>query len=129
MEAPVRSDRVFFETYPHPAIVNVLRLDRRVAYKKGRVGHRRRKLAWLGRKLLGELPMRSPRVLDTAALSFVLGRDLEPSKGKALKAAEDAIDAVVCAFCAASWLKLGASGNEIIGSPGHGMMIFPKRDH
>ena len=48
---------------------------------------------------------------------------------KALKAAEDAIDAVVCAFCAASWLELGASGNEIIGSPGHGMMIFPKRDH
>lgn len=126
-EAPEDADRVFFETYPHPAIVNMLGLDERIAYKRGRVAKRRKKLRMLGEALLQALPVLTPAVMDSGSLREALKPDLEALKGRALKQAEDRIDAVVCAYCAASWLDRGDQGSERIGKPGAGMMIFPKR--
>ncbi len=127
VEAPERGSRVFFETYPHPAIVNVLRLSKRVPYKKGRVAKRRRRLRWLAEMLLAELPIASPTVAKSNPLDEVLRPDFDGLRGKALKAAEDRIDGLVCAYCAASWIETGCARNERIGKPGLGMMIFPKR--
>ena len=127
VEAPDRGSRVFFETYPHPAIVNVLRLSQRVAYKKGPVKNRRRNLRCLAEMLLAELPIASPPVARSKRLLEVLRPGFDELRGKALKAAEDRVDGLVCAYCAAAWIETGEAGNELIGKQRRGMMIFPKR--
>lgn len=115
VEAPDRGSRVFFETYPHPAIVNVLRLSQRVAYKKGPVTNRRRNLRCLAEMLLAELPIASPPVARSKRLLGALRPGFDELRGKALKAAEDRVDGLVCAYCAAAWIETGDAGNERIG--------------
>ncbi|MBM4436374.1 MAG: DUF429 domain-containing protein [Actinobacteria bacterium] len=119
--------RVYFETYPHPAIVNLLQLDERIPYKKGPVACRRKNLAKLAGLLLARLPALDPPVCDNAALHAVLAPPFEQLKGRARKNAEDVIDALVCAYIAASWHAHELGRNEKHGEPGQGMMIFPAR--
>ena len=116
---------LYFETYPHPAIVNVLGLEERIAYKKGRVAKRRAGLSRLACGLWASLPSARPSVARDAELESLLRRDWPQLKGRALKQAEDEIDALVCAYAAARWIVLGKSGSEVVGGPGEGMMIFP----
>jgi predicted RNase H-like nuclease len=115
----------YFETYPHPAIVNLLELDERVAYKKGRVADRRAGLARLACGLRESLPAARPAVAANQALDALLVRDWQGLRGRHLKAAEDEIDALVCAYAAARWVARDREGSEIYGRPGEGMMIFP----
>jgi len=126
VEAPKRGSRIYFETYPHPAIVNMLDLTERHRYKKGRMACKKEGLRRLGEMLLERLPAASPPVVCTPELQELLSPDVDKLRGRDLKLAEDAIDALVCAYCAASWLDLGGRGNYVIGKPGTGMMIFPK---
>ena len=115
----------YFETYPHPAIVNLLELDERIAYKKGRVRQRRERLSLLARLLRERLPRLDPPVAPDAELDTLLVRDWQGLRGRGLKAAEDEIDALVCAYAAARWIAAGLRASEVYGRPGEGMMIFP----
>ena len=115
----------YFETYPHPAIVNLLGLPERIAYKKGRVADRRAGLVRLARGLRRSLPTARPAVAANSELDALLVRDWRRLRGRHLKAAEDEIDALVCAYAAARWFAAGPRGSEIYGQPGQGMLIFP----
>lgn len=122
------ASRVYFETYPHPAIVNLLDLEERIPYKKGRVARRRAQLRKLAGLLLEALPRLDPPVVRTSGLEAVLCRDWFALRGRALKAAEDEIDALVCAYAAAHWIAHGdCERNEVVGTTGQGMMVFPAR--
>lgn len=105
---------MYFETYPHPAIVNLLELDESIAYKKGRVRQRRERL-----------PRLDPPVAPTATLDAVLEPGWIRLRGRGLKAAEDAIDALVCAYAAVRWIAAGLRASEVYGRPSEGMMIPP----
>ncbi len=116
---------LYFETYPHPAIVNLLRLDERVRYKKGPVALRQANLARLAADLGRVLPALDPPLLADSGLDDLLRPTRQGLRGRALKQAEDAIDALVCAYAAAYWIAHGRDGSEVVGRPGEGMMIFP----
>ena len=125
IEAPHAAPAVYFETYPHPALVNLLDLPTRPEYKKGRIADRRRGLQRLGEQLHDLARARGIRFVDDATRRAAIPIDLDALRDRELKMAEDRLDAFVCAVIAAEWLDFGRDGNEIIGAPGQGLMIFP----
>jgi predicted RNase H-like nuclease len=125
VEAPAAAPAVYFETYPHPALVNLLDLPSRPEYKKGRIADRHRGLQRLGRHLHDLATTRGIRFADDRTRRATIPTDLEALGGRDLKLVEDRLDAFVCAVIAADWLDFGRDGNEIIGAPGQGLMIFP----
>ena len=126
VEAPAAGPAIYFETYPHPALVNMLDLPVRPEYKKGRIESRRQGLRRLGEQLLDYAAAHQIRFPDDATLQATIPVDVESLRGRELKMAEDRLDAFVCAMIAAAWMDWGEAGNEIIGAPGQGMMIFPR---
>jgi predicted RNase H-like nuclease len=130
-ETKQRSGKWVFEVYPHPAMVQLFSLKRIIRYKKGRVGEKRAGLAIL-RQHLRDLANGSKGLVESTILIEVLGRDLEPLRGEALKRHEDTLDAIFCAYlawhcwhCWHCW-RWGAERNEIFGTLEHGYIVVPK---
>ena len=90
------SQRVVLEVYPHPAIVEVFGLDRRLKYKKGNVAERRAGLRTL-EGLIAELASAMPS-LHAPRLDIT-----ESTGGASLKGIEDLLDARICAWIARLW--------------------------
>jgi predicted RNase H-like nuclease len=126
VEAPAAGPSVYFETYPHPALVNMLDLPFRPEYKKGRIANRRAGLHQLGEQLLAYASANAVTFKDPTVRDATIPPDVNVLNGRELKLAEDRLDAFVCALIAMSWIEFGPPGNEIIGAPGQGMMIFPR---
>lgn len=113
--------RYQIEVYPHPAIVNLFGLERILKYKKGKVGDRRLELSKL-RDFIGDrLPQHQPPLapLDLPPI---------PEKGKALKAVEDQLDSLICAYIGAHWWYWGTQKNWVLGDLESGYIIVPKSD-
>lgn len=88
-----------FEVYPHPAHVVLFDLQRIIKYKKGTVAQRRAGLTQLRQAGLHHLGTAAPSLVrETAVLRQLVERPLETLPGEALKAYEDALDALLCAF-------------------------------
>jgi predicted RNase H-like nuclease len=107
------ADRTLLEVYPHPGLIEVFALPRRLAYKKGRVTDRRDGLATLA-ALLARLetadpPLRGPRLPHPGSL-----------RGRALKSLEDRLDARFCAWTALLWARYGAKRVRVFGEPDSG---------
>jgi predicted RNase H-like nuclease len=96
---------VFIETYPHPAIIELMGLTRRLPYKVARRGRYDRELdakaSWSA--LAAALDS-----LRAALATRIDGLEAVPSAitlpRRALKGLEDALDALVCAWVAAEFL-------------------------
>ncbi|MDJ1169763.1 DUF429 domain-containing protein [Roseofilum sp. BLCC_M154] len=113
--------RYQIEVYPHPAIVNLFGLERILKYKKGKVGDRRLELSKLRTFIGDRLPQRQPPLapLDLPPI---------PEKGKALKAVEDQLDSLICAYIGAHWWYWGTQKNWVLGDLQSGYIIVPKSD-
>ena len=129
----LNSGPLFFETYPHVAMVELFNLSCTIKYKanqckkKGGVACQRcgqQRLAEEIRKHLGEATDDRPRLRIDGALGNLLEKPERIRKGKALKRHEDLLDAVVCAYTAA-WLDAGRSLVGL-GKVGKGVMIAPR---
>lgn len=94
--------RFQLEVFPHPAIVHLFGLTRILKYKKGQLADRRVELAKLRQYQLAVLPALDPPLLLTET-------DLPaiPERGPALKAVEDQLDSLMCAYVAAHWWVWG----------------------
>ena len=120
--------RVVFETYPHPATIELFCRGCIIKYKTGDVATRQAGQTGLVKEIrqhLGgkgaELPLGRNKVLDN------LLREPNPKlKTTALKAREDKLDALLCAYVAA-W---AAAGERIegFGTPGDGVILLPQRN-
>jgi predicted RNase H-like nuclease len=110
--------RVMMEVFPHPALIEMFDLPRRLAYKKGRVAARRVELRELDRLLV------SLAGADPPARFEPLGID-DTVRGRALKSTEDLLDARVCAWVALRWHRFGPSGVMIHGDPDTGHIAVP----
>jgi pyridoxamine 5'-phosphate oxidase len=108
------------EVHPHAAAVQLFALDRIVKYKRGSGAERAAELNRLRSLMLDRLPELTPRLAlsDLPAI---------PTGGKALKAVEDQIDAVTCAYVAAHWWYWGSERNDVLGDAATGYMVVPKR--
>jgi predicted RNase H-like nuclease len=102
-------ERVLIEVYPHPGLVEVFDLPRRLAYKKGTVAQRAAGVQHLA-ALLGSLADADPPLVAPPLTV--------PAGGRALKRTEDLLDARFCAWTALVWAVHGTGGVTIFGDPG-----------
>jgi predicted RNase H-like nuclease len=90
------------ECYPHPAMIEIFQLGKRLAYKKGLVAHKRagqKQLAGLIKRLAGS-PVLQLEINPDLQQYFDF-QQIDQLTGRSLKSNEDALDAVICLYIAA----------------------------
>lgn len=112
--------RYQIEVHPHAASVQLFELDSIVKYKKGSLANRAAGLTQLRTFLLDRLPQLVPSLAPPAIPEI-------PKNGKALKACEDQIDSVLCAYIAAYWCHWGRDRNDVLGDSRRGYIVVPRR--
>ncbi len=112
--------RFQLEVFPHPVTVHLFGLSKILKYKKGTLAQRRPELQKLRQYQLDVLPTLDPALTLTAA-------DLPeiPTAGAAMKAVEDQLDALTCAYAAAHWWVWGTERNWVLGDVGEGYIVVP----
>lgn len=112
---PQQLGRYQIEVFPHPAIVHLFGLDRILKYKKGRLADRRTELIRYRDYSLTVLPTLEPRIslINPTSATALLAE--VPQQGAALKALEDQLDSLICAYVAAHWWYWGATRNLVLG--------------
>ncbi len=122
--AHLEGEHVMLEVYPHAALLELFRLPRIIKYKKGNVTRRRCGQQDLQHRLK-ELSLFSPPVEATPKLSEQLSIDTNSLRGAALKANEDRLDAIVCAYIAYYYWFWGSGGTRLFGDVDSGYIIVP----
>ncbi|NJN21932.1 MAG: DUF429 domain-containing protein [Leptolyngbya sp. RL_3_1] len=111
------------ELFPHPATIHLFHLDRILKYKKGRLAQRRPELEKLRSLQLKILPTLAPALaLAEHQLPGI------PTGGAQLKAVEDQLDSVICAYAGAHWWWWGLERNWVLGSLDTGYIVVPAPD-
>ena len=122
-----RDGKWMFEVYPHPAMVNLFRLDHIIRYKKGSISEKRQGLILLRNYLaalrLFDPPLNASDDLEVRLFHESVGR----MNGKRLKHHEDLLDAYFCSYLALYFWRFGAEKNEMIGDVSNGYIIVPHR--
>ncbi len=113
--------RYQLEVYPHVAMIHLFRLKRILKYKKGRVAERRQGLTQLRQHILDRLPGLVPSLNrpDLMQIPEV------PATGIAMKALEDCLDSLICAYVAAHWWYWGLEKNWVLGDRSTGYIVVP----
>ncbi len=119
---PQQAGRFQIEAFPHPAIVHLFGLERILKYKKGSVAERRAELARLRQYIVDDLPRHEPMLDLTQSKIFL--PDI-PVKGTELKAVEDQLDSLICAYIAAHWWYWGLERNLVLGDRDEGYIVVP----
>ena len=117
---PQRPGRYQVELFPHPATVHLFRLSKILKYKKGRLVERRPELMKLRQHQLQTFPTLIPALPLTPT-------DLPPvpTTGKAMKAVEDQLDSLTCAYAGAHWWWWGRDRNWVLGDVTTGFIVVP----
>ena len=127
---PQALGRFQIEVYPHPAIVHLFGLTRILKYKKGTLAERRLELMKLRQHILDILPTLEPTLnLSPSSVRSqrLCGSFLPeiPATGAALKAVEDQLDSLICAYVAAHWWYWGIERNWVLGDATTGYIVVP----
>lgn len=114
------SGRYQLEVFPHTATIHLFQLDRIIKYKKGRLHERREGLAKLHDLIQETLPYLTPALA-------IAPNDIPslPTGGRALKAVEDQLDSLICAYTAAHWWHWGLDRNWVLGDRTTGYIVIP----
>ncbi len=115
---PRKPSRYQIEVFPHPAMIQLFELSRILKYKKGRLAERGQGLGELRGHILEALPQHEPPLLITELPEI-------PTTGKAMKAVEDQLDSIVCAYVGAYWWYWGCDRNQVLGSQNEGYIVVP----
>ena len=108
------------EVFPHPVTIHLFNLPRILKYKKGTLAQRRPELAKLRHYQLQVLPnLEPPLLLGAGDLPGI------PQTGAAMKAVEDQLDSLTCAYAAAHWWYWGLERNWVLGSVEEGYIVGP----
>jgi predicted RNase H-like nuclease len=123
---PQQLGRFQIEAFPHPAIVHLFQLERILKYKKGRLAERKLELAKLQHYIMEILPTLEPRLSLATLPPAPFQTDLSPLSSTALKAIEDQLDSLICAYIAAHWWYWGLKRNQVLGDRASGYIVIPK---
>jgi predicted RNase H-like nuclease len=115
---PQQLGRYQIEVFPHPAMIHLFGLDQILKYKKGAIAQRKLELEKLRQYILEKLPKLEPR-LKIETLPEI------PNKGTELKALEDQLDSLICAYVAAYWWYWGTEKNLVLGDRESGYIVVP----
>lgn len=121
---PQKLGRYQIEVFPHPAIVHLFGLNRILKYKKGRLLERRLELEKLRTFILEILPNLEPS-LDLKQRRQTELLPILPFNGAALKAVEDRLDSLICAYVGAYWWYWGLERNWVLGDITTGYIVVP----
>jgi predicted RNase H-like nuclease len=126
--APVPGRRTCIEVYPHPAMVALFELDYVIPYKakQGRdldalKAAYERLLTGIQQACSGTLRLDDSRRWDELC---ILARSA--SRKSELKAIEDEIDAIFCAYLAWLWAEHGLTACEVLGDVTTGYIVTPR---
>ncbi|MBW4487691.1 MAG: DUF429 domain-containing protein [Trichocoleus desertorum ATA4-8-CV12] len=113
--------RYQIEVFPHPAMIYLFGLSKILKYKKGKLSDRRLELLKLRQHILQDLPTLEPSLslLNPTTIPEI------PSKGTEMKAVEDQLDALICAYVAAHWWYWGLERNLVLGDRETGYIVVP----
>ena len=122
---PQQPGRYQLEVFPHPATINLFGLEQIIKYKKGRIAERRRELNRLRHYIVKILPQLEPPLSQDALERIPVITD--DCKGKELKAIEDKLDSLLCAYIAAHWWYWGdlERKNIVLGNIKEGFIVIP----
>lgn len=111
------------EVYPHPAIIELFKLDYRLAYKKGKVAERKAGQVLLASYLqsLGEWLPFSLQLAEDLAVGLN-DDEINKLKGEQLKQNEDKLDALVCLVIASLHLM---NQSSVVGDDDNGYIVLP----
>ena len=115
---PQKEGRYQVEVFPHPATIQLFGLPRILKYKKGRLAEKALELNWLRELILTELPKQEPPLVISELPTI-------PSTGKEMKAVEDQLDSLMCAYAGAYWWYWGEKRNLVMGNRITGYIIIP----
>ncbi|XZO03077.1 MAG: DUF429 domain-containing protein [Microcoleus sp.] len=124
--------RYQIEVYPHPATINLFKLDRIIKYKKGKLAERQLELMKLCQYIRDILPNLEPSLnlpSSTGILPGSLGGLIpleNPTSIATLKALEDQLDALLCAYIGAHWWYWGIERNLVLGDRQTGYIVIPQ---
>jgi predicted RNase H-like nuclease len=131
--------RYQIEVYPHPATINLFQLDRIIKYKKGKLAERQLELMKLCQYIVDILPSLEPSLnlsFGTGILPVSCGTGILPVSGSnlpeiptsvaTLKALEDQLDALLCAYIGAHWWYWGIERNLVLGDRTTGYIVIPQ---
>ncbi len=125
MEAQ-KPGRYQIEVFPHPAIVQLFGLQKILKYKKGRIGDRHLELTKLFNYIIDILPTLEPNLKLDKSSDFLNFKFLNSTcTGKILKATEDKLDSLICAYVAAYWWYWGEQRNLVLGDVSTGYIVIP----
>ncbi|MES9888067.1 MAG: DUF429 domain-containing protein [Candidatus Sedimenticola sp. 6PFRAG1] len=113
------------ECYPHPSIIEIFGLPRRLAYKKGRVAEKKagqKQLASLIKRLSSSPVL--PLHLNPDVYMYLDESHVDSLRGKGLKSNEDALDAIICLYIAGLYAN-GAPGRTF-GNTDDGYIWVPQ---
>ena len=123
---PQKLGRYQIEVFPHPATINLFGLEKILKYKKGRLADRTQELNTLRGYIINTLPLLEP-ALSLSALNNIPAIAAK-QKGKELKAIEDRLDSLLCAYVAAYWWYWGESKNMVLGNLDEGFIVIPAQN-
>jgi predicted RNase H-like nuclease len=134
--------RYQIEVFPHPATINLFKLERILKYKKGKLAERQLELMKLCQYIVDILPSLEPALkIDTCVGAkpsgdnfLVSAKDFAPNASplrnaltqKTLKALEDQLDALLCAYIGAHWWYWGIERNLVLGDRTTGYIVIPQ---
>ena len=126
---PQQAGRYQIEVFPHPATINLFGLDRILKYKKGRLSDRTQELIKLNRYITNVLPALTPTLnlkqAQNSSPSPLIPTIPSKITGKELKAIEDRLDSLLCAYIAAYWWYWGTERNLVLGDINTGYIVVP----
>jgi predicted RNase H-like nuclease len=118
---PQQPGRHQIEVFPHPAMIQLFGLPQILKYKKGKLADRRLELLKLRQHILQDLPTLEPSLFLPNSTPIP---DI-PTKGTEMKAVEDQLDALMCAYVAAHWWYWGLERNLVLGDRETGYIVIP----
>ncbi len=114
--------RYQIEVFPHPAMIHLFQLSRILKYKKGNLAEKKAELQKLQHYIQTILPNLTPALDLTDFLLLSLPLSLT---GKQLKAIEDQLDSLICAYIGAYWWYWGTEKNWVLGDQETGYIVVP----
>ena len=118
---------VALEVYPHTLHIRYFQLEQRLAYKRGRIAHRKLALRRYQEHLRQFLEREAPGVLRSAELTAVLSaEELRRARGASLKRLEDKLDAIICALSAWRMWCERKRGWTVLGDVQNGYIMVPR---
>nr|ADN15696.1 conserved hypothetical protein [Gloeothece verrucosa PCC 7822] len=122
---PQQVGRFQIEVFPHPAMVNLFQLERILKYKKGPLKQRQSELIKLYNYIVKNLTHYQPKLVLNFTFELIDTSLKQPLTGKQLKAIEDQLDSLICAYVAAYWWYWGPERNLILGDGDSGYIVIP----